>query len=101
MSKLGARLIESAKQARAIARGEAEPARAFIPQEIDVAAIRKRTGLSQEKFAQRFGLPPSVVRDWEQKRRAPDTAARALLTIIDREPEAAQRALAQDVALVA
>jgi putative transcriptional regulator len=34
-----------------------------------------------------------TVRDWEQGRRAPDTASRNLLKIIDREPEAAARAL--------
>lgn len=93
MSKLGERLIGSAREARAIARGEAPPARAVTPPPIDVAAIRKRTGLSQEKFARRFGLSPSAIRDWEQKRRVPDPAARALLIVIDREPDAVERAL--------
>lgn len=94
MTRLGERLITSAKQARAIARGEAPPARAVDPAPIDVAGIRKRTGLSQEKFAQRFGLSVAIVRDWEQKRRNPDAAARALLIVIDKEPEAVERALA-------
>lgn len=93
MSKLGERLLKSAKEARAIARGEAAPARIFTPPSIDVSAIRKKTGLSQERFAHRFGLSAGAVRDWEQKRRNPDPAARALLIVIDKEPEAVERAL--------
>lgn len=93
MSRLGERLLRSAKEARAIARGEIEPARVFLPDTIDVAAIRRKTGLSQEGFARRFGLSAAAIRDWEQKRRNPDPAARTLLIIIDREPEAVERAL--------
>lgn len=94
MSKLGERLLRSAQEARAIARGEAEPARVFTPPPVDVAAIRKRTGLSQDRFAQRYGLSAAAVRDWEQSRRTPDPAARTLLLVIDKEPEAVARALA-------
>ena len=95
MSKLGERLLQSAKEARAIARGEAEPARTFTPPQIDVAAIRKKTRLSQDRFAQRYGLSVAAIRDWEQHRRTPDPAARTLLLVIDKEPEAVARALAQ------
>lgn len=94
MSKLGERLLQSAKEARAIARGEAEPARTFTPPQIDVAAIRKKTRLSQDRFAQRYGLSVAAIRDWEQHRRTPDPAARTLLLVIDKEPEAVARALA-------
>jgi putative transcriptional regulator len=93
MTKFGQDLIRSANEAIAIAKGEAAPARAFSPAPIDVAAIRKRLGLSQQKFASRFGLSPSLVRDWEQKRRNPDQAARTLLTVIARDPDAVARAL--------
>jgi len=41
-----------------------------------------------------FGLPLGTLRDWEQGRKQPDAPARALLRIIEREPEAARRALA-------
>jgi DNA-binding transcriptional regulator YiaG len=33
-------------------------------------------GLSQEEFAARFHIPLGALRDWEQGRRDPDTAAR-------------------------
>ena len=59
-----------------------------------IAALRKRMKLSRTKFADRFGLDARAVQDWEQGRRVPDRAARVLLTVIDRDPEAVMRALA-------
>ena len=43
MSKMGQRLIAAAKNARAIARGEAAPKtyRIHVPAEVDVAVIRR------------------------------------------------------------
>ena len=93
MSTFGRDLIQSAREALAIAKGEAEPPRAFVPPPVDVAAIRKRLGLSQDRFARRYGFSPSAVRDWEQRRRTPEPAARTLLIVIDREPQAVDRAL--------
>lgn len=93
MSKFGDDLVQSAKEALAIARGEIEPARVFVPPALDVAAIRKKTGLSQARFAQRYGFSAAAVRDWEQRRRTPEASARTLLIVIDREPAAVDRAL--------
>lgn len=64
------------------------------PTQVDVRAIRDRTGLSQEEFALRFGLDVATVRNWEQGRTSPDTASRILLALIDRAPEAVQAVLA-------
>lgn len=77
-----------------IVEGRAEPARVFVPADVDVKAIRARMGLSQNAFAARFGFSSAAVRDWEQRRRKPEATARVLLTLIDKEPEAVQRALA-------
>lgn len=95
MSKLGSRLIRAAQEGRAIARGQAHPAtyRIHVPADVDVRKIRKALKLSQTQFAARFGLPASTVRDWEQHRRKPEGAARVLLQVIRREPEAVSRAL--------
>jgi putative transcriptional regulator len=49
--------------------------------------------MSQNAFAARFGILPSTLRDWEQNRRQPDGAARVLLMVIDKEPDAVTRAL--------
>ena len=96
MSRFGPELVGSALEALAIAEGEASPALAFSPPAPDVAAIRKRLGLSQDRFAKKFGLSPATVRDWEQGRRQPDAPARNFLRVIDYAPETVERALAQD-----
>jgi len=95
MSSLGKKLIQSAKEGRAIARGEADTStyKVFVPATIDVKAIRARRGLTQEEFCIRYGLSVASLRDWEQGRFSPDPTARAYLTIIDRAPEAVEEAL--------
>ena len=50
--------------------------------------------MSQAEFASRFGFKLDAVQNWEQGRRRPEGAARAFLRVIEREPEAVQRALA-------
>jgi putative transcriptional regulator len=95
MTKFGKELVQSAHEALAIAKGEMAPARAIVPPSVDVAAIRKKQGLSQARFAARYGLSAATVRDWEQRRRNPDQIARTLLTVIDRNPEAVEKALAE------
>jgi putative transcriptional regulator len=59
--------------------------------------VRRALGLSQEDFAAKFQLPIGTLRDWEQGRKQPDTAARAYLKVIAREPDAVARALAADI----
>jgi putative transcriptional regulator len=61
---------------------------------IDIRAIRARTRMTQAQFARAYRLPLGTVKDWEQARRRPDAPARALLTIIERDPVEAQRLLA-------
>jgi putative transcriptional regulator len=95
MSKFGEALVGSAREALAIAEGKADPARVVSPARPDIAAIRKRLGLSQERFAKKFGLSPATVRDWEQGRRLPDAPARNFLRVIAYAPETAERAVAQ------
>jgi putative transcriptional regulator len=97
MTTLGKRLIQSAKEARKIVRGEANAKsyKMHIPAEIDVRAVRVRLKMTQEEFAVRYGLTLARIRDWEQGRSSPDSAARAYLTVIEREPKAVARALAE------
>jgi putative transcriptional regulator len=54
----------------------------------DIAKIRKNTGLSQARFAQLLGVSVRTLQDWEQGRRAPSGAARTLLTIAAKNPQA-------------
>ena len=80
-------------EAAAIARGEAEPARVYVPPQVDVKAIRKKLHLTQSEFAARFSFNIARVRDWEQGRSQPDGALRAYLLVIERQPKAVEKAL--------
>jgi putative transcriptional regulator len=56
--------------------------------------VRKRLGLSQMEFSERIDVPIETIRNWEQGKRSPTGAAKALLKVLDRSPEAALAALA-------
>lgn len=53
-----------------------------------VASIREKTGLSQSKFAKLLGVSVRTLQEWEQGRRAPSGAARTLLLIAAKNPQA-------------
>jgi putative transcriptional regulator len=95
MTAFGKKLIQSAKEARAFARGEADVSnyRIRVPQEINIKELRTRIGMTQADFANRFGFPIATLRDWEQNRRKPDQSARVLLAVIDHDPDFVQSAL--------
>jgi putative transcriptional regulator len=57
------------------------------------AIIRKRLGMSQRRFAETIHVPVATLQNWEQGRTLMDPSARALMTILAREPQAALRAL--------
>lgn len=65
------------------------------PGNVDIKAIREKTGLSQEEFALRYGLEVSSLRNWEQGRTQPELAVRVLFRVIERDPDAVERALAK------
>ena len=60
---------------------------------ISPAVIRKRLGMSQRQFAASIHVPVATLQNWEQGRTLMDPSARALMTILAREPKAALRAL--------
>src|SRR3546814_18153196 len=73
MSKACDRILASVREARAWARGEpVEGFRVHVPDSIDVAAIRDRAGLSQERLAAQIGVPVAKLRNWERGRGRPD-----------------------------
>lgn len=80
-----------------IAHGRAKPGsyRVHVPSEIDVRAIREALGLTREAFALSYGFPVNTLRDWEQRKARPDTAARAYLLVISREPIVVRDALVE------
>ena len=59
----------------------------------NVKAIRARLHMTQASFAKAIGVPLATVRNWEQARTGLDPAVRSLLRVVEREPDAALRAL--------
>lgn len=53
-----------------------------------VAEIRHATRLSQRRFAELLGVSVRTLQEWEQGRRAPSGAARTLLRIVAKNPQA-------------
>jgi putative transcriptional regulator len=86
-------LVESIKQAGRIRRGAKRASRRATIGAPDVQHIRGSLGLSQEQFALLIGVSPRTVQNWEQKRREPEGAAKALLMVTARHPRAVLEAL--------
>ena len=53
----------------------------------EVTQARAKSGLSQSQFAQVLGVSMRTLQEWEQGRRKPSGAARALLTIAAKHPD--------------
>lgn len=55
--------------------------------------VRQRMGLSQVELARRIDVSPETIRNWEQGKRSPTGAAKALLRLLDKAPELALQTL--------
>ena len=90
-------MTEAERHAAALADPDTQPLTEEALKQIkptpQVRVIRRALGLSQEEFATRFHIPLGTLRDWEQGRKDPDTAARAYLRVIGRNPAAVIEAL--------
>lgn len=80
--ELGDKLLKSVREMKA---GKAARATQIAANE--VAAARLKTGLSQTLFAQALQISPRTLQEWEQGRREPSGAAKALIQIAFRHPE--------------
>ena len=87
--------FESIKQglqeAIAHAKGDARGVRVHLPRTIDVKAVRVKVGMTQERFAARFGFSMATLRHWERGDRTPRGPALVLLKVIERNPQAVSR----------
>jgi putative transcriptional regulator len=81
-------LVASVREGGKILRGESEPARVFTIEVPDVKKIRSDFKLTQDEFAALLGISVKTLRNWEQGRRVPEGAARVLLQVAAKHPEA-------------
>ena len=96
MSEFGTDLIQGMQEALAHARGK--PVEGTVEHKVDLddidpRAIRLALSLTQEQMALLLGTSVSGYRKWQQRVRQPSGAARTLLRVMEREPDAVLRAL--------
>lgn len=87
------KLVKSVKQMGSIMRGEDVPHRKTVLTTIDVKALRERLDLTQAEFSTMIGVSIKTLQNWEQGRREPEGPAKALLRVVDKEPQAVLSAL--------
>ncbi len=81
-------LLQSVRQMKA---GKA--ARTTVVALTPAAEARAKVGVSQSEFATLLGVSVRTLQDWEQGRREPSGAAKTLLRIAARTPEAIRLAV--------
>ena len=86
-------LCESIQEAGEIIQGKRQPSRVFTHSQPEPKVIRERLGLSQSRFAAIIGVSVRTLQNWEQGHRKPEGPAKALLRVVDRDPEAVLHAL--------
>ena len=88
-------LLESIREAGAIARGELEPASVTRFPAVDTRAIRESFGATQLEFSHMIGVSLATLRNWEQGRRMPQGPARILLLVVAKHPQVVRRVIAE------
>ena len=96
MSTFAKDLLEALADALEHAKGQKSGVKThhFAVQPVDVRATRRKLKLSQAHMAMLLGVSVSGYRKWEQGERQPGGAARTLLTVMARDPEAVLKAIA-------
>jgi len=80
---IGTELLESVRQMRA------KKGHVILS---PVISARKKSDLSQTKFAKLLGVSVRTLQEWEQGRRQPSGASKTLISIAERRPEVLREA---------
>jgi len=95
MNKAYTEIGKGLDDAIAHAKGKRARAKEHRMEPIDVKSIRQKTGMSQQRFCATFGISIGTLRHWEQGLRSPRGAARVLLKVVENNPRAVIKAIAQ------
>jgi len=79
-------MVDGLNDVEAFLAGEQDGFKAHVPQEVDVKAIRYRLCMTQARFSDTFGFSLDTIKHWEGGKRTPESPARTLLTVIDKNP---------------
>ena len=91
--RIDARRVDATSEAEISGQKAQDDAQAMLDAGLFVRRLRERLGFSQAEFAARISVSLDTLRNWEQGKRRPTGAAKALLRVLDRAPEAALAAL--------
>lgn len=84
-------ILRGAQQALEYAKGGRDGFvvhRVQVPGKVNVKAIRRGLGMTQQQFAVTFGFAERTLKSWEAGKRQPESAARVLLRVIEHNPAA-------------
>lgn len=87
--ELGLKLLKSVREMKA-----RQFARVTEIELNEVADARRSTGLSQAEFATALSISKRTLQEWEQGRRSPSGAAKALIRMAKKHPEVVREVLA-------
>jgi putative transcriptional regulator len=94
-TRLGLEIEAGLKEVLAHRRGEIRLAGRVI-EEMSASRVKasvRKVSKSPKDFERRFGVPARTIEGWEQNRKI-DVAGRVLLTVIEKNPDAVEEALA-------
>ena len=85
---IGEELLQAVREIKAGKTG-----RVFEVRVSEATKARLKLGMSQAEFAAMLGVSARTLQDWEQGRRQPSGAAKALLKVAAASPNAVRKAL--------
>lgn len=92
-AKAGREVVAAAKQILAHLNGENVGVRTTKVWVVDIKELRDELAMSQQEFAEAYGIPLRTVQSWEQGVRHPDATARSYLRTIASMPKQVRSAL--------
>lgn len=93
VGRIDPRRVDATGEADIARHQAADDAEAMMDAAKFARRVRRRLGFSQAEFAERIDVSLDTIRNWEQGKRCPTGAAKALLKVLDKVPEAALAAL--------
>ena len=93
VGRIDAAQVDATNEADIAKHKGADDAEAMLDTAKFARRVRRRLGFSQVEFAERIDVSLDTIRNWEQGKRSPTGAAKALLKVLDKAPEAALAAL--------
>lgn len=91
--RIDAAQVDATTEADIAKHKAADDAEAMLDAAKFARRVRRRLGFTQAEFAERIDVSLDTIRNWEQGKRSPTGAAKALLKVLDKAPEAALAAL--------